>query len=389
MIIGGVGGVFRTGGTKVGYSETFFPIQIVNVSSTVNAAFLENLPVVYDARVRIQTVDQASWVTLTDVTNMSIYLSSTRGSASLTVRKTETWNISGDLYPLLLDPSLRKIEIYCGITVRGARIESLVFIGRILNYSEVHGREGSSINLNCESLPNALKNIESNTVGQVARTLTLYRALDELMNQSGLFQTGQPFAFLYEDIVMEPVALAGNIRTIVAILVPDAIVSALDSGGIKIASKNIPGSETAYEFSDNNIGSLTRSFARTYNAISVIGSVYSWLEQSSVVVRGTATNEPDILKRGRFNSPTTAGSASTNYYTNLVDTARKIENELKGKLTFKTRFNPLLLLSAKISISSEKMNKEYQARADKITISYAHGNASMTLSDVVIENEIG
>ena len=241
MIIGGIGGVFRVGpgGLKVGYSETFFLIAVDAASgSSVNSLISATTPIKISAIVKIAN-DAGIWVNIGDVTYASVTLRADgTGTATLTIANSKKWSVAGDIYPELLRPSYRQIQILVTLRSGGATYKNTLFLGVIETYSESHGQRNGTITISAKTLSNA-------TAARMIKGLkrhTVYRKIYDECMASGLFAAGQ-FPVMFIDDVADVGAGAVESQYLTADTLLSAMIYNLiayptqavrDNGGLRI-----------------------------------------------------------------------------------------------------------------------------------------------------------
>lgn len=401
MIIGGVGGVFRTGGSKTEYSETFIPVIIGNVSKSLDAEFNSIIPIIYDARVRIQNTD-AEWIEITDVNYASIYFSNSGSSANITIKNTQEWSLTGDKNPLLLDTSLRPVEIYIAMTIRGTRLEKLVFIGVIENYSEVHGRSGSSINIVCRSIVKKLQNISV-----VANTRkTIYRKIYDAFIELPDYEAGKTLVFATNDNALLPDETTySSFTEMIKSLLPESTLTSGVGVPLIILDRFISNADgDRYSYTDSNCSAITRSYGLGYNYIHYTYVDENWWYNSKLsqwrrnkdmspgdkitgdwvktprTLKAAYINGSDIEKRGVYPTPFYVDATQNN-------AIKYSEESIQGKISIKTQLNVFVEIGTEIFIDSDVINQSVDARVNNITINYSSGTASMTMSDLAVSRE--
>ena len=382
MIIGGVGGVCRTGDTKTGYQEWYFPVLVTVGTGAVDKAFSKTQPIKYSASARIRNVADDAWVALPDVTYFQVAgKTDGSGSANLTVRKPDTWNIDGTTYPDLLRPSARPLQIFCTITIQGTDYTVPIFNGVIYNYNESHGQFGGSISLTCQSRSIALQNRDLTGY----QRLTMYRQIyDELM-ASGLFSTGQGPVIMFADYAFdsEESYEYGNLLAMIEGVTPFAVdISNRQTGGVLIVQRGAENDETAaFSLQDNNQVTLTRSLgsSTSFNTITVVG------RENGETKTQVVSDATDVARRGTIRYPWNYGTRTRALADNVADAETWIAEMLRGKISCGIQMNPFIQIGTILNFDSGRLFiTSGRARVGAYTHQYRYGSAATQLTDVAV-----
>lgn len=389
MIIGGIGGVFRVGSSKVGYSETFFPIAVDTATeSSINSLIAAEKPARILATVRILN-DSAQWVEIGDVTYMSVSSKSDgSGQGSFTIANSKKWSVAGTLNPELLRPSYRQMQVTTTFKSGGQTLSKVLFSGVIETYSEAHGQSNGTISLSARSFSSSTN---KRTIRGLKR-YTIYRKIYDECIASGLFGAGQfPVQFI-DDSTRSGISSVDalyltattNLATMIHNIIAYPTQGVRGNGGLLITfSTPISQAEatTVYSISDAAVISLTRSVggAESYNSV-VVQGLFNGVLSTQIV-----SNTEDIALRGAFPSPFVYGSASEQLSVNVAAATAWIQELLRDKLSIQLRLNPWLTPSTQLRVTSARLFMDNRlCRIENVTHSLTYGQATTTLSDVAV-----
>lgn len=383
MIIGGVGGVFRTGpgGSKTGYSETFFPIVVSVGTAAIDTAFRARTPIVYSARARIQD-DEGDWVDLSGACSF-FQVSENKdggGSAFLTIADAATWSVEGSAHPDLLRPSAQPIQLFVTVKIRGVSYETILFNGIIESYSEAHGQRNGTISITARPSSVSLTNVpaSNDSAGQ-----TIYRVVyDELM-VSGVFSAGQvPIMFFDDDAIDWTQPAYSSLAAVISTLLGASTkITNRPAGGLLLQPAGSSDSEAStFTVEDGNQASVTRSLgsANSYN------TVVCWGYVGSSVLTQTVQDAADVAKRGVRQYPSMFGNWNLFLSTNVALATSWIAEMLRGKLSAQLQLNPFLGVGSVITYTSARMGITGSARVGNVTHRYQRGDAQTWISDVAV-----
>lgn len=392
MIIGGVGGVFRVGpgGSKVGYSETFFPVAVDTASeASINALIDAARPVKLSAVVRVLNAEGA-WIELGDVTYFSVNSKSDgSGNGFFTVANSKKWSVNGTQNPNVLRPSYRQIQVVVTIVSRGVSYVNMLFSGTIETYSESHGQRQGTISISARPSTAAAS---SRTIQGLPRYTQYRKIYDECMD-SGLFGPGQFPVFFCPDrqfsnagnaMETEYITASTDLSTMIHNLVAYPTQQTRSNGGLLVSySTSVSETEVVntYSVNDNAAITLTRSVggATSYNTVTVQGRLYYG------VTTQTITDADDVLLRGTVASPYVYGSADLPLVENIVSAQAWIAEMLRDKLSIQLRLNPWLKPSTILKITSARLfMTDRAARIEDVTHNFRYGEAVTTLSNVAV-----
>lgn len=382
MIIGGVGGVCRTGDTKTGYQEWYFPVLVTVGTEPVDEAFSENQPVKYSASTRIRNVADNAWVDLADVTYFQVAgKKDGSGSANLTIRKPDVWNVDGVSYPDLLRPSARLLQILCTITIKGTSYTVPIFNGQITNYNESHGQSGGSISItaNASSL-----GLDRRTPAGLSRQ-TAYRLILDELAASGLFTVGQVPVIMFADYAFgeDGSQAYENLLALIEGVAPVVVnVVSRQTGGVIIDQRGAETEETAaFTINDDNQVSLNRTLgaAGSFNTITVQGLV------GSTLTFQTVSDATDVARRGTVRYPWNYGSTRQTLAINVAGAEEWIAEMTRGRLSVGLQLNPFIAVGTILGFDSSRLFiTSGRARVGAFTHQYRYGSASTQLTDVAV-----
>lgn len=386
MIIGGIGGVFKTGpgGSRTGYYETFLPMAIDTISqASINNIIDSARPLSLSANAEILD-DDGEWVPMPDITYFqTTEKSDGSGSAMITLANAEKWSVSGTQNNGLLTPSNRQIRIVATLKSGLFSYSVLQFSGIIETYSESHGQRNATISLTARPFSATASN---RIIKGLSRSTTYRKMLDEAA-QCGIFAVGQCVVFFGPDyagadaLFLTPtIDLASMIYQLVAY----PIQQTRGNGGLLVTYKTTVISQTVtseFAVDDSAIISMTKAVggATAYNTMIVQGTF------NSVILTSTVSDAADIANRGVFADPVVYGDAEVSLSTNIASATALMAENLRDRLSIQIRFNPLLKANTVLRINSDRLFAvDVQGRIGTVTSTYQHGNAMTTLSDVAV-----
>lgn len=380
MIIGGVSGACYTGSARSSYFEVYLPALVMINSASVDNAFQLRRPIKYSASARIRNVADDAWIDLADVIYFQISGNSNGGgSANLTLRKPDKWNISGSEYPDLLRPSTRALQIFVTISFGGNTYTVPAFSGYVENYSESHGQSAGSISISAKSNSISLQNRPT----QDLTSSTVYRRIVDELAASGLFPTGQVPVIFFEDSVLTTQQNFSNLLALIEGLAPVSVdIITRSTGGLIVQPKGQATDETqSFTLSDDNQVSISRSIggAQSYNRIIAAGLV------DDVLTTQTVEDVTDIARRGVVQYPYRYGNTTRELSLSVADAEALLAESLRGKLSAQTQLNPFINVGTVLGFSSGRLFiTNGRARVGSFTHSYQHGSASTQIYDMAV-----
>lgn len=380
MIIGGKDGVFFSGSIRSGMYEYFFPAVVTVGSEAVDNAFVNRKPIKYSASCRIRNVADTAWIDISDVTFFQVSGNkSGGGSANLTLRKPDKWNIDGTENPDLLRPSSRALQIFVTISFSGNSYTIPAFTGQIENYNESHGQSGGSISITAKSNSLSMQNRPT----QDLTSATVYRRIVDELAASGLFAAGQVPVIFFEDSVLTTQQNFSNLLALIEGLAPVSVdIITRQSGGLIIQPKGQQTDEAqSFNLSDNNQVSINRSIggAQSFNRITVAGI------SAGILATQTVEDAADIARRGVVLYPYRYGNTSRDLALNVADAGALLAESLRGKLSAQTQLNPFINVGTVLGFSSGRLFiTNGRARVGSFTHSYQHGSASTQIYDMAV-----
>jgi hypothetical protein len=389
MIVGGIGGVFRVGASKVGYSETFFPIAVDAASEqSVDNLINAEKAVKFTAKMQILN-DLAEWVEVGDVTYASVtQRPDGTGAGNFSIANSKKWSVAGTQNPELLRPSYRQMQIVVTIKSGVNIYENTLFNGTIETYSESHGQQNGSITLSAKPFS---ASIGSRFIRGLKR-YTVYRKIYDECMASGLFAVGQfPAIFTDDDERTNSGAVenlylttATLLSTMIAEIIAYQNIAVRGNGGLLVTfATQITEAEVVRVFNidDSASISLTRVVggASSYNTVIVQGLF------NGVLTTQTYVNAEDVALRGTFQSPTVYGDPNEAITENYNAAAAWVAEMLRDKLSIQLRLNPFLTPGVQLRVSSDRLFMTNKlCRIGNITHTLSYGQATTTLSEVAV-----
>ncbi len=370
MIMGGVGGVYRTGadGLRTGYRETF--IQGL-VSGTGDIGTVQTIK--YSAKMRIMNVAETAEVEIPDVTYFSINFKSGASSANITIRDVEKWGKNGTLYPDLLAPSARKLEIIVTCTASGDDIEFSIITGFISSYSEAHGQSNSAITLVVKPILDAasgLEYIEIDGTGKTAYTVMREGCRDFGFNGAVLMllpDTTAPDHYEFKTVKFMLWTLFGI-----------AYIRFQNFPGDSVLIESVADADfvvtppTDFNDDDNNVSTTLTVGVAAYNTIKV-----AFFNDSNEYEVEYVEDAVDVAKRGTVVGPVVSGTYLQWTKAGLIAYAeRLIAQTVNGSVTVQTRMNPSLYLGKVCSFESVRMSMSGKAIIEELKHNYSCGNCA-------------
>jgi len=370
MIIGGIGGVCRTGldGSRTGYRETY--IQGL-VSGTGDIGRVQTLT--FSAKVQILNVAGTADVVIDDVTAFSITLKSGGSSANITIRDVETWGRNSISNPDLLAPSARKLEIIVTCTYAGTDYEFSVFLGFISSYSEAHGRSNSAITLVVNQILDATSGLEYVEIDGGGKTA--YAVMREGCREFGF--NGAVLMFLPDTEAPDHYEFK-TVKFMLWTLFGIVYIRFQNFPGDSVMIESVADADfvvtppTEFNDDETNVSTTISSGSSAFNTIKV-----AFFNESNEYEVEYAEDAVDVAKRGTIVGPVVSGTYLQWTKAGLVAYAeRLIAQAIYGSITVQTRMNPALHLGKVCSFSCDRMNFSGKAGIEELRISYSRGNAS-------------
>ncbi len=377
MIIGGVGGVMRVGGALAGLKLNHLPVSVDFGRSNIDGVFVENRPISYSARVKIN--DGVQDIPIGEVINFQISANiNGSGNAMLTVRDTNKWGISQATYEDLLRPSNKILTITINMMIGTSSYDVDVFTGTIESYSESQGASGGSISLSCRPASVSILNKSYNAPNR----LTAFRAINDALKSTGSFSKTQGLVMMLSDKPYGGAQETSIGELINTITLGTAIIEERTAGGLKIDNQSGEEVETPAVFtvSDDNTGSITRSVGAqsTFNTITVWG-----LDDDGELVTQVVQDAADVAARGVLRYSTTYGDPELPIDSNVAAAEAFLSVGLRGRVSVQMVLNPFLRVGDLISFSSVRLGiTSATAKVNRLQHHFANGNAQTWLSEV-------
>ncbi len=388
MIIGGVGGVFRTGSSKVGYSETFFPIAVDTVSETsINSLISAARPIKTSTRVRVLNA-LGAWIDLGDVTYMSATANADgSGQASFTIANSRKWSVDGTENPNVLRPSYRQIQAITRITSGANVYENTIFSGTIETYSESHGQRNGTINISAKPFSQTA----ANRIIKGLPRATVYRKIYDECMASGLFAVGQfPVCFIPDngDAITAFLTPTISLQQMIHQIATYPTQQVRTGGGLLVTyQSDVDQSDLVSTFSvdDDSAITLTRVIGGSTAYNTVVAQGYATGSGGTFLTTETVSDSTDVDLRGTVLDPMVYGSPDVYIEYNVEAAAAYIAENLRDRLTLQVRLNPWITPTTQLSVSSNRLYMTNKlARVDQVTHTISFGNATTTLSDVAV-----
>lgn len=377
MLIGGVGGICRTGKASVtGYKE-FYLQGVVSVGSkSVDELFVNNEPIIYSATVRIQN-ELGNWVEVADVAHFQCQ-ENREGSnvANLTVRNTDKWSISGTENPDLLAPSFRPFQIYVKMKSGAKEFNVPIFIGQVTSISEAHGQRNGALSVVARSVATVIQIIEPQNLDRA----TCYRLSNDECQASGLLEVEQVLLMLYPDNVITSTLTFESLIAVLESVAQNLVAVSTNANGYIVVSQKGSQAEEYAEFtiSDKNDTSITRSIGSkaAFNTIDAVGRVLDAL----VVQRVQDT--ADVAKRGVLSYGRYVGGSLVQLADAVAEAENLIAEGLRGKVSVQCRLNPFLRAGVVLNFDSQKLFiTGGKIRIGRVTHDFRHGYCYTQISD--------
>ena len=368
MLIGGVGGICKTGddGVRVGYDFAY--VQTVVVPS-VDIGILQGLE--YKAFIEVQEVGGSDFVSIDDVTYFQVSLSKDgNASVNATVRNVEKWGKNQTEYPNLLNPSSRAFRVIAEVSYAGNSLTVPMFTGNITGYSESVGRGGNSISITAKPLIQRIG--EQDTTQVAASDITAYLTFSEECSNKDV---PTPHIVFFDDFEQNRNFFYNRLPALARILWGWTARITDFAGGVMIAGGEGVEHEESVVFNDSNVISETRSINEArYNAVRV-----SSLSTGSLI-QGEVVDVGDIADRGKIYAPERLFSRDIPFAELEATAALAISGQLNGQISIQVRFNPLLFIGMNCSFSGDKINISGVGEIVRVSHQYRYGTASTNLA---------
>ena len=381
MITGGSNSTLQSGNIRSGYSDLFLPCTVSLLPSSIISDYNNSVGIPYTFAVYIK--NDADWVFLADVVSFSISInpSGNFNTASLQVKNTLEWGISGTSHTDLLKPGNSKIKITGSCT---GVTDFAFFIGRLSQYNRSEAFGSATISLEATDVRTILQRKAGISY---ADNQTPHRSIKrqiqadlkalgvthstQVADGSGVFpSTGSEYSTVNSAVNGQSfwvVTSSGN-------LIIQSAHTTIDVGDI---------SGDMIELTDSNIISLARidnEFAtfNTYKTAGFVGDVYttSQVENAAdVAIRGNV-----YYPAGYIGTPAAQLSESNEVAQYALD------------MIFNPAFNatvpffPFFEAGMTVKIQSDRFNLAQSiTKIGTVTHTYQHGSSSTSLDGLYTE----
>jgi len=367
MLIGGTGGIYRTGtgGSVTGYRESYLH------AIAIGDADLGAEPVIqYSASLQVED-STGAFIDIPDVTYFQVSGNDEGNStANATIRKVETWGTTQTPYPDLLAPSQRSIRITVTASYSGVSVTTALFVGNITGYTESIGGSGDSINIVAKPLIERIGDSDVTVVTAESKTkyLTLIEACED-KNIPG------PVVALVADAEQERNFRYSTVPVLIRVLWGWQNRITAFGGGVVVSGLDDIEPVSIAAITDNNASSETRSLAqRLFNTVRIASL------STGSMLRDTISDAADVAARGALYAPKVLFSREQTL-ADLEDQAElAIAEQLRGQITAQLRLNPLLEPGSQVQFTGTRMNITGTGRVIRVTHNYSFGQATTTVA---------